>query len=90
MLTTRTSVMIDALESFLKPLSCIGVDPSKCSLALSLTIRFIPLIIKIFNEVRIAQNVRGLEKNLIATAIPIILNIFRMADNIAEAIEARS
>jgi biotin transport system permease protein len=88
-LTTSISDMIDSLTSLLRPLTCIGVNVSKVSLALSLMIRFIPLVISIFQEVQIAQKARGLENNLIANIIPAIIKTLKMADNIAEAIEAR-
>lgn len=89
-LTTHTSDMIDTLDSLLKPLSRLGIDTRKVSLALSLAIRFIPIIMKVFNEVRIAQSVRGLEKNLLATILPSVVKILKTADEVAEAIESRS
>ena len=89
-LTTRVSDMIEALETGLQPLTRVGVNPEKISLALSMAIRFIPVISEITSEVRNAQRVRGLDRSIIAIAVPVIVRTLKMADDIADAIEARS
>lgn len=89
-LTTRTSAMIDALESFLSPLGKLGVNVGKVSMTLALAIRFIPEVIQITRDVREAQRVRGLETSLFAVAMPVIIRLLRAADDVADAIEARS
>ena len=89
-LTTRASDMIDALERGLSWLRFVGVNPAKVSLALSLALRFIPVLATITVEVREAQRARGLDKSIIAVAIPVVVRTLKMADNIASAIEARS
>jgi len=88
-LTTPTSQMMATFERifvFFKPL---GVNPAKIALVLSLTLRFIPVLAQIVAQVREAQKVRGLERNLIATIIPVLIRMFKMGDDIASAIEAR-
>ncbi len=89
-LTTRTSDMIDAMERGLWYLRYIGVNPAKVSLALSLALRFIPVLATITRDVREAQKVRGLERSIVAVAIPVIVRTLRMSDDISDAIEARS
>ncbi len=89
-LTTRTSAMIEALEMFLSPLGKLGVDVGKISLTLAMAIRFIPEVIRITRDVREAQRVRGLETSLFAVAMPVIIRLLRTADDVADAIEARS
>tara|TARA_R110002050_G_scaffold146920_2_gene272322 strand:- start:746 stop:1339 length:594 start_codon:yes stop_codon:yes gene_type:complete len=89
-LTTRTSAMIGALEMFLSPLGKFGVDVGKISLTLAMAIRFIPEVIRITRDVREAQRVRGLETSLFAVAMPVIIRLLRTADDVADAIEARS
>lgn len=88
-LTTRSSEMLSALESGLKPFSLIGVNTAKASLALSLAIRFIPMIAVVTHEVREAQRVRGLDRSILAVAVPTIVRTLKMADEIADAIDAR-
>ncbi len=82
--------MIDSLNEILILLSYVGINHKKISLSLSLAIRFIPVIVSIFQEISVAQRTRGLERNFIATIIPTIIKILKTAKNIAEAIESRS
>lgn len=88
-LTTTVSAVMERLSAWLAPLARVGVNPIKISLAVSLAIRFIPLLMTIGSEVRDAQRARGLERNILAMALPLIVRTLRMADEIAEAIEAR-
>lgn len=88
-LTTRLSDIIETIEFALQPFRAIGVNPEKVSLAISLSIRFLPAIMQCFGEVREAQKVRGLERSVAATAVPLIIRTLRMADDIAEALDAR-
>ncbi len=89
-LTTQTSDMVEALEWLLRPLRHLGVNVAKISLCLSLTIRFIPVMARVTQQVREAQRARGLECSIVAVAMPVIVRLLRMSDEIAEAIEARS
>lgn len=89
-LTTRTSDLLAALERALRPLARVGVDPERVSLALSLTLRFIPVIAQVVQDVQEAQRARGLERNLVALAVPVIVRTLKMADDVADAIDARS
>lgn len=89
-LTTRVSDMIDALEAGLRPLARVGVNPARTSLALALAIRFIPVLTEVAAEVREAQRARGLDRSLTALALPVIVRTLKMADEIADAIDARS
>jgi biotin transport system permease protein len=88
-LTTRASEMIDGIERGLPFLRPLGVNPAKVSLALSLALRFIPVLAQITQDVREAQRVRGLENSIVALAIPLFVRTLRMSDDIADAIEAR-
>lgn len=89
-LTTRSSDMIDALEKGFGWLRLVGVNPAKISLALSLALRFIPVLAALTEEIREAQKVRGLNRSVIAIAVPLIVRTLKKADDIAAAIEARS
>ncbi len=87
--STRVSEMTDALERALAPLAPLGVDPAKVGLAISLAIRFIPVLIDQALEIRDAQRARGLDRNLIALTMPLLVKTLRLADQLTEAIEAR-
>lgn len=87
--TTRTTAMIAALERGLRPLAFFGLSPARLSLAIAMAFRFVPLIGDIVAEVREAQKVRGLERSLLAIAVPVIVRSLKLADTMAEAIDAR-
>ena len=89
-LTTTTAELMDGLNSLLRVLSYVGVNHKKISLSLSLAIRFIPLMVNIFEEIRVAQRSRGLEYSFISTIVPTIIKMLKTAEDIAEAIESRS
>lgn len=89
-LTTKVSDMMESVEGGLRPFQRFGVNPSKLSIVLSMAIRFIPVIIEKFNEVREAQRARGLDAHITVLAIPLIIRTMRMASEVAEALEARS
>jgi biotin transport system permease protein len=89
-LTTPASAMIDAIERGIGWLRLIGINPAKVSLGLSLALRFIPVVATITSEVREAQRARGLEWSVIAVALPVIIRTLKMADDVANAIDARA
>ncbi|TDG94183.1 energy-coupling factor transporter transmembrane component T family protein [Cardinium endosymbiont of Culicoides punctatus] len=89
-LTTRTSDIMESIEKLLVFLSYFGLNHRKISLSLSLTLRFIPVIANSFQEVHMAQRARGIEHNFVGIIIPTVIKTLKMAENIAEAIEARS
>ncbi|MBR9842323.1 MAG: energy-coupling factor transporter transmembrane protein EcfT [Rhodobacteraceae bacterium] len=88
-LTTRASDMIDMITRALSILRPLGVNPAKVGLAISLALRFIPVLGQITTEVREAQKTRGLERSVIATALPVAIRTLKMANDISDAIDAR-
>ncbi len=88
-LTTRSSDMIDTMTSGLRFLKPFGVNPAKVGLAISLALRFIPVLAQITQDVREAQRARGLERSVIAVAMPVAIRTIKMADDISDAIESR-
>lgn len=89
-LTTKTSDMLAALERAMQPLARFGVNPEKVSLAFSMVLRFIPVIAQVGHEIRDAQCARGLDKSVLALIVPLIIRTLKMADDVADAIDARS
>ncbi|WP_102783437.1 energy-coupling factor transporter transmembrane component T [Thalassospira sp. GB04J01] len=89
-LTTKTSAMLASLERAMGPLRPLGVNPEKVSLAISMVLRFIPVIATVASEIRDAQRARGLDKSILAMVVPLIIRTLKMADDVADAIEARS
>ncbi len=89
-LTTKVSDMVNSVERGLRPFRFLGINPSKLSMALSLAIRFIPVVSEKFNEVREAQQARGFDTNILALTMPLIIRTIKMASDVAEALDARS
>ncbi|MCZ2328117.1 energy-coupling factor transporter transmembrane component T family protein, partial [Bartonella sp. F02] len=89
-LTTKISEMVHSIEAGARPFRRFGINPSQLSIVLSMTIRFIPVVREKFNEVREAQQARGLDTKITALAVPLIIRTIRMASEIAEALDARS
>lgn len=98
-LTTPTMTAAMAIEKLLKPLSCLKVPTAEIGLMLALSLRFIPILLEESERLRMAQKARGRElaqggrlaraKDLLALLIPILVNTFKRADNIAIAMELR-
>ena len=88
-MTSRTDDMISALERATSPLRVFGLRPHRIAFVLSLTLRFIPLIKEKADEIRAAQRARGVERSSLALLLPLLVKVLRMADHIAEALDAR-
>ena len=88
-LTTRVSDLMSVLETALRPLAPLGLDPGKASLVLAMTIRFIPALADTWSSVHAAQQARSMDRNPLALLIPMIVLTLRRADQISDAIEAR-
>ncbi|MCW5721027.1 MAG: energy-coupling factor transporter transmembrane protein EcfT [Devosia sp.] len=89
-LTTKASDMIEAISRAVRPLAYLGISPTRIGLVISLALRFIPLIAEQLEEVKEAQRARGLERNVLALTIPLMVRVLKMATEIGDAIEARS
>lgn len=88
-LTSKTSDMIEGIEKSVGKF--FGADiAEKTGLAFSLSMRFIPMVHKIFQDVREAQKARGLGNDWHALITPTIIRTLKSADDIAQAIDARS
>ena len=88
-LTTRVMDMVELFERLFGLLRPVGVNPAKMALMLALAIRFIPLLGEQVREVRMAQRARGVERNIAALFVPLLVKILTMADDLAAALEAR-
>lgn len=88
-MTTKTSEFVDGIQSGLR-YAPPWVPSDQIALAISLTLRFIPLVRATLDEVRMAQKARGLDHSLKALLVPLIVRTLKTGDEIAEAIQARS
>jgi biotin transport system permease protein len=88
-LTTRTTDLVDALVAACRPLRRLGVDPERVGLLLALGVRCVPVVVGLAQEVREAQQARGLTASPRAFAVPLIVRSLRHADALGEALVAR-
>lgn len=88
--STRSDALFDACEKALRPLERTGlVNASRVSLALALTLRFMPEIHRRYQAIREAQAARGVSASPVALVVPLVVAVLKSADAIAEAIDAR-
>ena len=101
-LTTKITQLTYGMELLLKPLTPLGVPAHEIALIATIALRFVPILVEELERVMRAQASRGGEiGNLswrrpveIATAItplvvPLFVNAFRRAEEMAIAMEAR-
>lgn len=97
--TTTSTDLTNALAGFLRPLKRIGVPSDDIAMVFSLALRFIPVTAEEFGRVHDAQWARGasfaqggLWERLRAwqtVLIPLFVGLFRRADSLAVAMDAR-
>ena len=98
-LCTKPIELTDGLEKLLKPLSRIGVPSHEIALMMTIALRFIPTLLEETDKIMKAQQARGADfesgnlmqraKNLIPILIPLFISSFRIAQDLALAMEAR-
>ncbi len=98
-LTTAPLELSDGLDTLLRPLSAIGFPAHESSMMIGMALRFIPLLMQETDKIIRAQISRGARldqgnlfqrvKAFFPVLIPLFIIIFRRADEIATAMEAR-
>ncbi|MDR0930595.1 MAG: energy-coupling factor transporter transmembrane protein EcfT [Clostridiales bacterium] len=97
--TTSPIVLTGALESLLKPLRVFKFPAHEVAMMMTIALRFIPTLIDEADKIIKAQTSRGADfstgspmvraKALVPVLIPLFVNSFRRADELAVAMEAR-
>lgn len=88
-LTTRMDDMMDAVMPMFAPLRLLGVDTRRIAFAVTLLIRFIPVLMAVVSHLLDAWKARGGGRKLWRLAIPLTIQSIRLSDNVAEALAAR-
>lgn len=88
-MTTPMMTMMDAFLPVLRPLRHAGLDPSQLALAFALVIRFVPVLLDDWLQRREAWRARGGSHGSWRLVVPWIAGLLRIADRIAEALDAR-
>ncbi|HHY14453.1 MAG TPA: energy-coupling factor transporter transmembrane protein EcfT [Firmicutes bacterium] len=98
-LTTSPIQLTDGIESLLKPGKKIGIPAHELAMMMTIALRFIPTLLEETEKIMKAQMARGADfqsggimqraKSLIPLLVPLFVNAFRRADDLAVAMEAR-
>lgn len=88
-LTTRLEALMEAVEKMLQPWARFGLPVESITLAISLTIRLIPLQLATVTEVLDARKARGAGFSVVAFGTPVLIRSIRRARNIGDALLAR-
>lgn len=98
-LTTTPVEIADGTESLIKPLALIKVPVHDIAMIMSIALRFIPTLFEETQKIIAAQKARGASfdtggliaraKALLPVLIPLFVNSFRRADELAFAMDAR-
>lgn len=98
-LTTKPMELTDGLEKLLKPFNRLGLPSHETALMMSIALRFIPTLLEETDKIMKAQQARGADfesgnliqrvKNMIPILIPLFVGSFRIAQDLALAMESR-
>lgn len=98
-LTTKPMELTDGLEKLLKPFERFGLPGHEIALMMTIALRFIPTLLEETDKIMKAQQARGADfesgnllqrvKSMIPILIPLFVGSFRIAQDLALAMEAR-
>jgi energy-coupling factor transport system permease protein len=98
-LTTKPMKLTDGIESLLKPFKRFGLPAHELAMMMSIALRFIPTLLEETDKIMKAQQARGADfesgglirraKALIPLLVPLFVGAFRIAQELAMAMEAR-
>jgi biotin transport system permease protein len=88
-MTTTVQEMLDAIAPVLRPLERFGIDSRKLALAIALVIRFVPVLFDLWTRRREAWQARTARRISPMLIKAFVIDTFRMADHVAEALDAR-
>lgn len=98
-LTTKPINLTDGIEYILNPLKKVGVPAHELAMMMTIALRFIPTLLEETDKIMKAQMARGADfesgniikraKSLIPLLVPLFISAFRIAQDLAMAMEAR-
>ncbi|NLT47862.1 MAG: energy-coupling factor transporter transmembrane protein EcfT, partial [Clostridiales bacterium] len=98
-LTTKPINLTDGIERLLSPFRRIGVPAHELAMMMTIALRFIPTLLEETDKIMKAQMARGADfetgnllrraKSLIPLLVPLFISAFRIAQDLAMAMEAR-
>ncbi|WP_297452337.1 energy-coupling factor transporter transmembrane protein EcfT [uncultured Corynebacterium sp.] len=88
-LTTRVSDIMDTLTAAMRPFERFGLPVDTISLALSLTLRMIPLQVMAAAEVLEARKARGATGSILAFGVPVVIRTINRSKAMGDSLIAR-
>ena len=98
-LTTKPIELTDGLENLLGFLKVFKLSPHELAMMMGIALRFIPTLLEETDKIMKAQTARGANfetgklmdraKNLVPLLVPLFVSAFRIAADLAMAMEAR-
>ncbi len=98
-LTTKPIHLTDGIERLLSPFRRVGVPAHELAMMMTIALRFIPTLLEETDKIMKAQMARGADfetgnlirraKSLIPLLVPLFISAFRIAQDLAMAMEAR-
>ena len=98
-LTTKPINLTDGIEYLLKPFAKVGLPAHELAMMMTIALRFIPTLLEETDKIMKAQQARGADfetgnilqraKKLIPILVPLFISAFRIAQDMAMAMEAR-
>lgn len=88
-LTTRVSDIMDTLTAAMRPFARFGLPVDTIALALSLTLRMIPLQVMAAAEVLEARKARGATGSIVAFGVPIVIRTINRSKAMGDSLIAR-
>lgn len=98
-LSTTPILLTDAIEKLMKPMEKIGMPVHEIAMMMTIALRFIPTLLEETDKIMKAQAARGADfdtgnmvqraKSFIPVLVPLFINAFKRADDLATAMESR-
>jgi len=98
-LCTRPLALTDGIENLLSPFKKIGLPAHDIAMMMTIALRFIPTLLEEADKIMKAQQARGADfesgnlinraKSLVPILVPLFVSAFRIAQDLAMAMEAR-
>lgn len=98
-LTTKPISLTDGIEALLSPFKKVGLPAHELAMMMTIALRFIPTLLEETDKIMKAQQARGADfesgnimrraKALIPILVPLFISAFRIAQDLAMAMEAR-
>ena len=98
-LSTKPIQLTDGLEKLFSPLKVVGLPAHELAMMMTIALRFIPTLLEETDKIMKAQTARGADfesgnlkdraKALVPLLVPLFVSAFRIASDLAMAMEAR-